>query len=60
MDEADNGFTHGDPGIQEGLKNLYRNLGKMPAEERPYAMSYSKEEVAFLGKMLEAYQESQK
>ena len=55
-----NGFTHGDPGIQEGLKNLYRNLGKMPAEERPYAMSYSKEEVAFLGKMLEAYQESQK
>ena len=55
-----NGFTHGDPGIQDGLKNLYRNLGKMPAEERPYAMHYTKEEGAFLGKMLEAYQESQK
>jgi DNA-binding transcriptional MerR regulator len=54
------GFTHGDPGILEGLKKLYRNMDKMPAEARPYAMPYTKEEGAFLQKMLEAYQESQK
>lgn len=55
-----NGFTHGDPGILEGLKNLYRNLGKMPAAERPYAMSFNEDEVAFMSKMLEAYQERQR
>ncbi len=52
------GFTHDDPGIQEGLKNLYRNLGKMPAEERPFPMPYNKEEEAFLRKMIEAYRQS--
>lgn len=49
------GFTHDDPDILEGLKNLYRNMGKMPAEERPYPVLYTKEEVAFMQKMLEAY-----
>ena len=51
-------FTHDDPGVQEGLNNLYRNLGKMPASERPFPMLYSKEEEAFLRKMIETYQES--
>ncbi len=51
------GFTHGDPGIMEGLKNLYHSMAKMPAEERPYPFSYSREEVAFIQKMLEAYHE---
>ena len=54
------GFTHGDPGIMEGLKNLYHNMAKMPAEERPYPVSYSKEEGAFIQKMLEAYHGGQK
>jgi MerR family transcriptional regulator, thiopeptide resistance regulator len=51
-------FTHNDPGILDGLKNLYRNMDKTPAGERPYAMPYNTEEGAFLVKMLEAYQES--
>lgn len=54
------GFTRGDPGIHEGLKNLYSNLGNMPASERPFPMPYTKEEEAFLRKMIEAYQESKK
>jgi MerR family transcriptional regulator, thiopeptide resistance regulator len=54
------GFTHNDPGIQDGLKNLYSNLGKMPVGERPYPMPYNKEEGAFLQKMIEAYQQHQK
>ena len=54
------GFTHDDPGIEEGLKNLYRNLGNMPASERPFPMPYNKEEEAFLGKMIEAYRERHK
>ncbi len=54
------GFTHGDPGIQEGLKNLYSNLGNMPTSERPFPMPYNKEEEAFLRKMIEAYLESHK
>ncbi len=53
-------FTHGDPGIQDGLKNLYGNLGKMPSGERPYPMPYNTEEGVFLQKMIEAYRESQK
>lgn len=55
-----NGFTHGDPGIQEGLKNLYSNMGNMPASERPFPMPYNKEEEAFLRKMIEVYREGQK
>ena len=54
------GFTHGDPGVQEGLKNLYRNLGNMPASERPFPMPYDKEEEAYLHKMIEAYRKSHK
>ena len=54
------GFTHGDPGIQEGLKNLYRNLDNMPTSERPFSMPYNKEEEAFLRKMIGVYQESRK
>ncbi len=54
------GFTHGDPGIQEGLKTLYANMGKMPAGERPYPMPYNQEEGAFLQKMIEAYRGSHK
>ena len=54
------GFTHGDPGIQEGLKNLYSNLGKMPASERPFPMPYNREEEAFMRNMIEVYWENQK
>jgi len=52
-------FTHGDPGIQEGLKTLYTNMAKMPAGERPYPMPYNQEEGAFLRKAIGGYQESQ-
>lgn len=51
------GFTHDDPGIQEGLKNLYGNLSKMPAGERPFPLPYNEEEEAFLRKMIEAHRE---
>ncbi|EFH90591.1 MerR family transcriptional regulator [Ktedonobacter racemifer] len=50
-------FTQGDPGITQGLKNFYGNLGKMPEAERPIAMPYSKEEWAFINQMLAAYQQ---
>jgi len=52
-------FTHGDSGILEGLGNLYDNLDKMPAGERPYPLPYNKEEEAFLHKAIEAYQQGQ-
>ncbi len=53
-------FTHGDPGIQQGLGKLYSNMDKMPAGERPFPMPYNQEEWAFMEKAIKAYQEKQK
>lgn len=50
-------FTQGDPGITQGLKNFYGNLGKMPEAERPMAMPYSSEEWTFINRMLAIYQQ---
>jgi MerR family transcriptional regulator, thiopeptide resistance regulator len=53
------GFTHGDPGVTEGLKKWYGSLKEMPANEAPFAFPYSEEGEAFLGKALEVYREKQ-
>ncbi len=53
-------FTHGDPGITQGLKNLYRNLDEMPVQERPVPMPYAEEEEGYLQKIIKVYQQNQK
>jgi DNA-binding transcriptional MerR regulator len=53
-------FTHGDAGIIQGLKNLYRNLDELPVQERPVPMPYNQEEEAYLQKIIKAYQQHQK
>lgn len=52
-------FTHGDAGIAQSLKNMYEDVAKMPAEERPYPLPYNEEEERFLRKAIEAYQQGQ-
>jgi DNA-binding transcriptional MerR regulator len=52
-------FTHGDPGVTEGLKKWYGSLKEMPASEAPFAYPYSKEGEAFLGKAIEVHNERQ-
>ncbi len=51
-------FTHGDPGIYEGLSKWYKGLSEMPAEDAPFSLPYNQEEQAFLQKALEIYQQS--
>ncbi|HZU69866.1 MAG TPA: MerR family transcriptional regulator [Ktedonobacteraceae bacterium] len=52
-------FTHGDPGITEGLKKYYGTLKEMPANEAPFAYPYSKEGEAFLEKAIKLHNERQ-
>ena len=52
-------FTHGDPGVTEGLKKWYGSLKEMPASEAPFAYPYSKEGEAFLRKAIEVHKERQ-
>jgi len=52
------GFTHGDEGIMQGLRKMYKGLSEMPAGQAPYPLPYSKEEGAFLLKAIEVYQEN--
>ncbi|MBE3559084.1 MAG: TipAS antibiotic-recognition domain-containing protein [Ktedonobacteraceae bacterium] len=51
-------FTRGDADVEAGLKQWWKNLNELPAEERPLP-GYSKEEVEFLQKILEYYQQQQ-
>lgn len=52
-------FTHGDPGVTEGMKKWYGSLKEMPANEVPFAYLYSKEGEAFLEKAIEVYRGKQ-
>lgn len=52
-------FTRGDAGIFKGLGNYYKNMGELPAEQRPMPMPYSKEEWAFMQQALDIYQQKQ-
>jgi DNA-binding transcriptional MerR regulator len=52
-------FTHGDPGIAQGLNNLYRRLAAMPAAARPYPMPYNQEEETFLREALAIQRQKQ-
>jgi hypothetical protein len=52
------GFTQGDPGIEAGLRNWWRNFYALPQEQRPLDMTpytYGDEETAFLERALEIY-----
>lgn len=53
------GFTGGDPGILQGLKNLTSDVRSRPESEMPYAMPFSGEDEKFLHKALKAYQQKQ-
>lgn len=49
------GFTHGDKGIEQGLGNMYNDIAKMPAEQRPYPMPFDEAGGAFIRQALEIY-----
>lgn len=53
------GFTGGDPGILQGLKNLTSDVRNRPESERPYAMPFSGEDEKFLHKAFEVYRQKQ-
>lgn len=53
------GFTHGDKGIEQSISNMYSDIAKMPAEQRPYPMPFDEEGAKFMNKMLEVYKEQQ-
>lgn len=46
------GFTRGDPGIQQSLNKMWEGMRQAPAEEVPYQMPYSKEGEAFMKQAL--------
>jgi len=50
-----NEFTHGDPGIEQSLKSLYKELIETPPEQRLYPLSTNSEEMAFVAKAIEIY-----
>jgi len=49
-------FTHGDEGIMQGLRKMYKGLSEMPAGQALYPLPYSKEGGAFLLKAIAVYQ----
>ncbi|TME58075.1 MAG: MerR family transcriptional regulator [Chloroflexi bacterium] len=51
-------FTHGDTGIQQGLRNMYKDVSQAPAEQVPYPLPYNQEEEAFLQKAIKIYQQN--
>jgi len=54
-------FTRGEPDIESGLKQWWKNHDELPTSEKPLSMyGYSKEEAAFLQKALEHYKQGQK
>lgn len=53
-----NSFTQGDPGIERGLQNMYTDIAKMPAEQRPFPMPFDEAGGNFIGKALEIYRQS--
>ncbi len=52
-------FTHGDPGIAQGLGKWYQGFNELPANEKPFSFPYGKEEGKFIEKALKVYQEKQ-
>lgn len=53
------GFTHNDPGIEEGLGKMYDDIAKMPVEQRPYPMPFDEAGGAFIKQALTIYRERQ-
>ena len=52
-------FTHGDKGIEGGLKNMYNDVAKMPEDQRPYPMPFDSAGGKFINKALEIYKQQQ-
>ncbi|HEX7733700.1 MAG TPA: MerR family transcriptional regulator, partial [Ktedonobacteraceae bacterium] len=52
------GFTHGDAGVEQGLGNMYSDIAKMPAEQRPYPMPFDEAGGAFIMQAVKLYRES--
>jgi MerR family transcriptional regulator, thiopeptide resistance regulator len=50
-------FTHGDKGVEGGLKNMYNDIAKMPQEQRPYPMPFDAAGGTFINKALEIYKQ---
>ena len=51
-------FTHGDTGIQQGLRNMYKDVSQAPTEQVPYPLPYNQEEETFLQKAIKIYQQN--
>ena len=51
-------FTHGDAGIIQSLKDMYKGMSEMATGQAPYPLPYNEEEGAFLLKAVEVYMEN--
>ena len=52
-------FTNGDPDVENGLKNYWKNLSALPEEQRPFQLPYGKAEAKFLDEARKIYREKQ-
>lgn len=48
-------FTHGDPGVTEGLKKLWQNVGELPAGQSPFPKVLTDEQQAWLDRAVAIY-----
>jgi MerR family transcriptional regulator, thiopeptide resistance regulator len=51
-------FSHGNPGIQQSLRDMYKDVSQAPAGQAPYPLPYNQEEEAFLQKAIKIYQQN--
>lgn len=50
-------FTQGDPEINDGLKQWWKNFDALPDEQKPFSPFYTQEELAFLDKARKVYRQ---
>jgi len=48
-------FTHGDPGVSEGLKKFWEHLAKLPPENLPFPRPFNERQQAFVDQALAIY-----
>jgi hypothetical protein len=54
------GFTGGDPEIAGGLNKWWQNFDALPDDQKPFQSPYTKEQQAWMDKVLEVYRQRQK
>jgi MerR family transcriptional regulator, thiopeptide resistance regulator len=52
-------FTKGDPDVTDGLKNYWKNINALPADQQPIQLPYGKAEAKLLDEARKIYREKQ-